>query len=103
MRAGRFRQSNYGAIWRVADLSYYEPVFAEDVLAFLVQLPRCRQRQIGQLARRLGRRPFARSDYTSRDEKGREIEHLLIGDFVFSYWLDHGCREVRVLEIEDAS
>jgi len=87
----------------VADAFHYESVFAEDVLALLVQLPRRRQRQIGQLARQLGRQPFSRSDYTTRDDRGRCIEHLLLGDFVFSYWLDHGSREDRILEIEDVS
>ena len=103
MRAGRSRQSNYGAIWRVASPVDYEPVFAEDVLDHFVQLPRRRQRQIGRLARQLATQPFVRSDYATLDDQGRRMEHLLMGDFVFSYWLDHANREVRIVEITDAS
>ena len=81
----------------------YEPVFAEDVLDHFVHLPRRRQRQIVRLARQLGTQPFVRSDYTTQDEQGCPLEHLLMGDFVFSYWLDHTSREVRIVEIADAS
>jgi len=87
----------------VANPARYEPVFSEGVLIRLMQLPRRRQRQIGLLARQLGDHPFAHSDYILPDDSGRPIEHLLMGDFVFSYWLDHGAREVRITDIEDAS
>lgn len=30
------------------------------------------------------------------------IEHLLIEEFVFAYWVDHAVREVRIVDIEDA-
>lgn len=38
-----------------------------------------------------------------RDESGRDIDHFMIEDYVFSYWLDHSTREVRIVGIEDAS
>lgn len=103
MRAGRSRRSNYGATWSVTSPLKYEPVFAEDVLEHFVQLPRRRQRHVGQLARQLANPPFVRSDYATLDAQGRRMEHLLMGDFVFSYWLDHANREVRIVEITDAS
>ncbi len=37
------------------------------------------------------------------DADGRALEHLLIEDFVFTYWIDHAAREVRIIDIEDAS
>ena len=56
-----------------------------------------------RLAQTLAANPFVRSDYAVPDESGREQEHLLIEDFVFTYWLDHAGRELRVTDIEDAS
>jgi hypothetical protein len=87
----------------VPDPIGYRPVFSEAVLQWAFQLPKRRQRQVAQLARRLADIPFVRSDYSSPDESGRVIEHLLIGDFVFSYWVDHAVLEVRFVDIEDAS
>ncbi len=55
------------------------------------------------MARQLAAHPLVRSDYRLLDETGREIEHLLIEDYVFAYWLDHGEREVRLTDIEDAT
>ena len=81
----------------------YVPVFAEDVLARLVQLPRRRQRQVILLSHQLASQPLVSSDYALPDESGRPIEHLLRGDFVFSYWLAHAVKEVRITDIEDAA
>ncbi|MFI5357061.1 MAG: hypothetical protein ACHQ4G_06985 [Opitutales bacterium] len=55
------------------------------------------------MARQLADRPFGRSDYRLPDDEGREIEHLLIEDCVFAYWLDHAVPEIRIIDIEDAS
>jgi hypothetical protein len=87
----------------VASPASYQFVFAEEVFAQIVQLPRRRQRQIGRLARQLASQPLIRSDYSTSDDQGRKVEHLLMGNFVFSYWLDHAQREVRIVEITDAS
>jgi hypothetical protein len=55
------------------------------------------------VARKLAEHPFVRSDYRIPDEGGREIEHLMIEDYVFAYWLDHATKEVRIADIEDAT
>jgi hypothetical protein len=81
----------------------YEPVFAEGAAEFLLQLPKRRQRQVVSLARQLAANPHIRSDYSLPDESGRAIEHLMIEDYVFAYWLDHAVREVRITDIDDAS
>jgi hypothetical protein len=81
----------------------YHPVFAQEAADFLLQLPKRRQRRIAFLLRQLAAHPHVRSDYSVADESGREIEHLLIEDFVFAYWLDHSVREIRIVDIEDAS
>ena len=41
------------------------------------------------------------SDYSVSDESGRRIEHLLIEEFVFAFWIDHALREGRFTDIED--
>ncbi|MGH7958346.1 MAG: type II toxin-antitoxin system RelE family toxin [Opitutaceae bacterium] len=81
----------------------YEPVFAERAAEFLLQLPRHRQRQVVALAKQLAAQPHVRSDYSLPDESGRPIEHLMIDDYVFAYWLDHAVREMRVVDIDDAT
>lgn len=43
------------------------------------------------------------SDYALPDESGRAIEHLMIEDYVFAYWVDDAVREVRIADIDDAS
>lgn len=80
----------------------YQPVFTEEAAEFLLQLPKRRQRQATHLVRQLAAHPHVRSDYALRDETGRDIEHLLIEDYVFAYWLDHAARELRIVGIEDA-
>lgn len=81
----------------------YDPVFAEGAAEFLLQLPKRRQRQVVALARQLATHPHVRSDYSLPDESGRAIEHLMIDDYVFAYWVDHAVREVRITDIDDAS
>jgi mRNA-degrading endonuclease RelE of RelBE toxin-antitoxin system len=83
--------------------SAYEPVFAERAAEFLLQLPKRRQRQVLALARQLADQPHVRSDYSLPDESGRAIEHLLIDDYVLAYWLDHAVREVRIVDVDDAT
>ena len=86
----------------MANPAKYVPVFSEDV-ARPLPLSRKKQRQICRLAQQLASQPLIRSDYTLTDESGRPIDYPLMGDFVFSYWLDHAVREVRITDIEDAS
>lgn len=81
----------------------YEPVFADGAAEFLLQLPRRRQRRVVALARQLAAHPHIRSDYALPDESGRAIEHLLIEDYVFAYWVDDAVREIRITDIDDAS
>jgi len=81
----------------------YEPVFAEEAAEFLLRLPKRRQRQVVGLAKQLADHPFVRSDYSIPDESERAIEYLMIEDYVFAYWLDHGEREIRITDTDDAS
>jgi hypothetical protein len=87
----------------MASRAPYHPCFAVEAAEFLAQLPKSRQRRALRLAQTLADNPFVRSDYAVTDESGREQEHLLIEDFVYTYWLDHAARELRITDIEDAS
>lgn len=68
-----------------------------------MQLPRRQQIKGVVSARKLAEHPFVRSDYRLPDGAGREIEHLLVEEYVFAYWVDHSVREVRIVDIEDAT
>ena len=87
----------------MSDSFSYQPVFSEDAADFILGLPKRRQRKVALLARQLAENPHLRSDYFIEDELGRHIEHLLVQDYVFAYWLDDLVREVRITSIEDAS
>jgi hypothetical protein len=81
----------------------YRPVFAEGAAEFMLQLSKRRQKKVVALVRQLALHPHVRSDYSLPDESGREIDHLMIEDFVFAYWLDHAVREPRITDIDDAT
>jgi hypothetical protein len=66
----------------------------------IATLSKRRQRNLKTLIGTLAASPLLPSDYAVRDESGRTIEHLMSEDFVFSYWVDHGAKEVRITEIE---
>lgn len=80
----------------------YRPRFTDLATEFILSLPKRRQRLVLTQARQLARYPFVESDYRLADADGREIEHLLVGALVFSYWVDHANRVVLITEIEDA-
>lgn len=103
-RAGKSRSQSWSSgCVAVAELRGYRAVFSADAAEFLPRLSRRRQLKLIRLAQRLAEQPFVRPDYSIADEGGRELDHLLVEDFVFSYWLDHAARELRIVEIEDAS
>jgi len=87
----------------MASRASYVLYFAVEAAEFLAQLSKSRQRRALRLAQTLAANPFVRSDYAVVDESGREQEHLLIEGFVYTYWLDHAVRELRITDIEDAS
>ena len=62
-----------------------------------------RQRKLLDRARELAADPFLLPDIRRSDDEGREIGDILIGDFLFSYWVDHAAKVVMITEVEDAS
>jgi len=67
--------------------------------AFIVGLPRRKQRVALDLAEQLARNRFRVSDYRMPDMTGRDLANLLIEGFLFTYWVDHAAKEVRITEI----
>lgn len=34
-------------------------------------------------------------------DQGRKIDHLMIGDVVVAFWVDHAVKELRIVELTD--
>ncbi len=81
----------------------YRPVFSDGVVEFLTTLPRRQQRKLLDRAQELADDPFLVPDFKTPDDEGREISHILIDDFLFSFWADHAAKVVMIVEIEDGS
>jgi len=54
-------------------------------------------------AQELASDPFLVPDIKLMDEEGREISHVLVDDFLFSFWPDHATKVVMIVGIEDSS
>jgi hypothetical protein len=79
----------------------YEPVLSGQAAAFIVGRSKASQRKIIALIFQLSDHPHQLGDYATRDAQGREIQHLLLGDWQFSFWPDHAVRELRFTEIAE--
>ncbi len=77
----------------------YEGHLSLDAAAFVSALPKRRQRAVLDLADQIARQPFRIGDYQTTDAAGRTVENLLLDGFLFSFWVDHAVREVRITEI----
>jgi len=81
--------------------SGYEPVLSGRASSSLVGLSKPKQKQVLRLLFQLSEHPGQLGDYATREEDGREIQHLMVGDWHFSFWADHAVRELRVTEIDE--
>ena len=79
--------------------SLYTSHLSTTAAAFVVSLPKRKQLAVLDLADQLARYPFRVGDYRMDDASGRTTENLLIDGFLFTYWVDHAAREVRMVEI----
>jgi hypothetical protein len=79
----------------------YEPVLSGKASSFLVGLSKVKQRSVIMLAHQLAEHPGQLGDYVTEDETGRKVQHLLVGDWHFSFWPDHAIRELRITEINE--
>jgi len=79
----------------------YEPVLSGKASSFLIGLSRSKQRAVILLAYQLAEHPNQLGDYATEDDVGRKIQHLLVGDWHFSFWPDDAVRELRITEINE--
>lgn len=77
----------------------YESHLSLEAAKFVVSLSKRRQRSVLDLADQIARQPFRVGDYQSQDATGRPLENLLVDAYLFTYWVDHAGREVRIIEI----
>ena len=77
----------------------YESYLSREAVAFVALLPKRQQRLVLNLADQIAKQPFQIGDYPTVDAAGRRIENLLLDGFLFSFWVDHAGREVRISEI----
>lgn len=67
--------------------SGYEPVLSGKASSSLAGLSRPKQKQVLRLLFQLSGHPSQPGDYVTREEGGREIQHLMVGDWHFSFWV----------------
>jgi len=79
----------------------YDPVLSGKASSCLVGLPRKKQRAVIALLFQLAELPSQLGDYSSHDDAGRVIQHLLIGDWHISFWADHASKELRIVELAE--
>ncbi|MFM7750079.1 MAG: hypothetical protein ACKPB0_06655 [Opitutaceae bacterium] len=83
----------------MAESAGYTSHLSSQAAALLISLPRRQQRRILDLADQLSLQPFRISDYQTSDDAGHEVDNLLLDDYLFTYWVDHAAKEVRITEI----
>lgn len=81
------------------ELPAYESHLSAPAAAFLVGLPRRKQKLVLDLADQLAKNPFRLADYSLMDGGGRTVDNAVMGEFLFTFWVDHAAKEVRITEI----
>ncbi len=77
----------------------YQSHLSREAVAFVVGLSKKKQRLGLDLADQIARQPFQIGDYQTIDADGRPIENLKSNGYLFSFWVDHASREVRISDI----
>jgi len=78
----------------------YEPVLSSKALGSFLGLPKKKQRQLSDILFGLASYPSQSGDYSFPDDHGREIQYILLGDYVIGFWADHPVKEMRIVEID---
>ena len=77
----------------------YEPVFSAKAWEVLLACSKRRQARIARLAYALADYPYRVGDYQTSDSTGRPLENLRMEGFIFTYWPDHGVKELRIVDL----
>jgi hypothetical protein len=81
------------------DRSSYQSHLSLDAAKFVVLLSKRQQRLVLDLADQIAKQPFQIGDYPTFDATGRRVDNLMLEGYLFSFWVDHASREVRITEI----
>jgi len=79
---------------------HYEPVLSSKATDFLIRLRRSKQETLVGLLQKLADNPKQLGDYSVKDNTGRDIQFMLVGDYVIGFWADHAVKEFRIVNIE---
>jgi hypothetical protein len=80
-------------------LNDYTSHLSLDAARVVSSQPKRQQRNMLDIADQIAKYPFRQGDYQTLDENNRSIDHFLIEKYVYTYWVDHSAKEVRILEI----
>ena len=69
----------------MADSRAYEPVLSSKAISTLTGSSRVQQKKIISLLFRLAEYPGQAGDYSTRDDHGRDLQHLRLGDLRISF------------------
>lgn len=65
---------------------HYEPVLSSRAIDFLIRLRRSKQETLVGLLQKLADNPKQLGDYSVKDNTGRDIQFMLVGDYVIGFW-----------------
>ena len=83
----------------MAGSSGYSSHLSGEAVAFVVSLTKRKQKVVLDFADQIAAQPFRIGDYQTNDAASHVVENLLLDQFLFTYWVDHATREVRITEI----
>jgi hypothetical protein len=82
--------------------SAYEPVLSSKATGTFLGLSKSRQFELVRVLDQIAAFPSQLGDYCEEDPKtGREVQYLMVGDFVIGFWPDHPVSELRIVEIDE--
>lgn len=70
-----------------------------EAVAALLGMSKRNRVAVLDIADRIAETPSQISDYRTADADGRSMENLMVDGFLFTYWVDHASREVRITEV----
>ena len=86
----------------MAEFASYRPVFSDSAVAFFISLSRRRQRKLLDRSHELAADPSFEPDFRGVDADGREVAHVMVDGFIFTYWVDHAVKRVMITDLDDA-
>lgn len=78
----------------------YEPVLSSKAMVSLLGFPKRKQRELSDILFKLASFPSQKGDYSLPEESGRELQYILVGNYVIGFWPDHSTSELRIVEID---